>query len=98
MATALPPDHVIAWALSHPLRLRILERVEDGAEFSPVALAHALDHSLPHLSYYVRQLERAGLIVRTGTRQVRGAVEHFYRLEVQARIVVRPARDGSPPG
>jgi hypothetical protein len=33
----------------------------------------------------------AGLITLTRTRQVRGAVEHFYRLAVRARIVVERA-------
>jgi DNA-binding transcriptional ArsR family regulator len=86
MSDRLPPDHVIAKALSHPIRLRILAAL-DGREASPVQIADEVGAPLTHVSFHVRQLADAGLITLTATRPRRGAVEHFYRLTVRARIV-----------
>lgn len=36
------------------------------------------DHYLSNLSYHVRELARAGVIKKAGSRQVRGATETFY--------------------
>jgi DNA-binding transcriptional ArsR family regulator len=85
MPDRLPPDHVIAKALAHPVRLRILAAL-DGREASPVELAAEVGAPLTHVSFHVRQLADAGLITQTSTRSVRGAVQHFYRLAVRARI------------
>lgn len=87
MPDELPPDHVIAKALAHPLRREILDALEGDREASPVELAQEIVAPLTHLSFHVRQLERAGLVTLTRTRQRRGAVEHFYRLAVRARVV-----------
>jgi hypothetical protein len=43
------------------------------------------------VSFDFRQLARAGLVTQTRTRQVRGAVAHFYKLAVRARIVAERA-------
>jgi DNA-binding transcriptional ArsR family regulator len=86
MADGLPPDHVIAKALSHPLRVQLLSAL-DGREASPVQLAEEIGAPLTLVSFHVRRLADAGLITQTGTRPVRGAVEHFYRVAVRARVV-----------
>jgi DNA-binding MarR family transcriptional regulator len=96
--SAMPPEHVIAKALSHPLRARVLRLIESG-ERSPVELAAALDYSVHDVAYHVRQLDRAGLIVRTRVAHTRGAEQHFYKVAVHAQIVARPASaNSSRPG
>jgi DNA-binding transcriptional ArsR family regulator len=86
----LPPDHVIAKALSHPLRIRILAEL-DGGEASPVELARTLDADVALVSFHMRRLVDAGLVRPTRTRQVRGAVGRFYALAIRARIVAERA-------
>jgi DNA-binding transcriptional ArsR family regulator len=66
-------------AMSHPLRARVLRLlVERGVE-SPNQLARALRAELSDVSYHIRRLEELECIELVSTRQVRGAVEHFYR-------------------
>lgn len=66
-------------ALSHPLRLRLLEEITDAGEISPAALARRLDQPLATVSHHVRMLRDLGFLELTHTRPRRGAVEHFYR-------------------
>jgi DNA-binding transcriptional ArsR family regulator len=42
-------------------------------------LAARLQKPLGHVSYHVRELQKAGAIELVDERKVRGAVEHFYR-------------------
>jgi hypothetical protein len=71
--------------LSHPLRVRILEVVNEQP-LSPVGFinagfAPAIDdrqRALSLVSYHFRALEKAGCIRIIDTRQVRGATEHIY--------------------
>src|SRR3712207_6235712 len=65
-------------ALSHPLRLRILQLLCRGIA-SPKELADELNESLGVVSYHVRTLEELGCIELAETRFRRGAVQHFYR-------------------
>lgn len=78
-------DPRLVKALAHPLRLRILSVLERRSA-SPKEIADELDFPLTHVSYHVRQLAGLGLIKLVRTRQVRGAIEHHYRLEAQPRI------------
>jgi DNA-binding transcriptional ArsR family regulator len=74
-----PLDANLAKALSHPLRRRILERMEREGESSPKELARGLDAPLGNVAYHVHILERLGLVELVRTRQRRGALEHHYR-------------------
>lgn len=76
--------------MTQPLRARILESLA-GCTKSPVALARELDERLGNVSYHVRVLEKAGLVELTGTRPVRGTIEHLYT----ARARVCECCDGS---
>jgi DNA-binding transcriptional ArsR family regulator len=69
-------------ALSHPTRLLILGALRDGARLSPKELTTLLEGrpGLPLVAHHTRELARLGLLKRAGTRQVRGCVEHFYRI------------------
>lgn len=67
-------------AVKHPLRRRILRlAVKAPDALSPVQVAARLDEHLSNVSYHIRQLRKAGLLRLVGTRQRRGAMEHFYR-------------------
>jgi DNA-binding transcriptional ArsR family regulator len=77
-------------ALAHPTRLRILEALRDGGAMSPKQLT---DHvtpstSLANLAHHTRELAGLGALDPAGTRPVRGAVEHFYRLSPRGRELV----------
>ncbi len=82
-----PPDlELVAGgcnALGHPLRLAVLYAMRARGESSPVELAGIVApdaRSLPGVAYHVRRLLQAGLIELAGTRPVRGALEHHYRV------------------
>jgi DNA-binding transcriptional ArsR family regulator len=75
-----PLDPNLAKALSHPLRQRVFERLSvSGDEASPTQLARLLDAPLPNVAYHVRILLELDCIELVRTRQVRGALEHYYR-------------------
>jgi DNA-binding transcriptional ArsR family regulator len=82
---ALPPDHVIAKALGHPIRARVLAAL-DGREASPTELSRQFDVDLGNIAYHVKGLERDGLLRLVRTEPRRGALEHFYTAAVRARI------------
>lgn len=72
----------LARAEAHPLKIRILERLDDGPEpLSPAMLAREFGVEVGKVGYHMRGLESAGLVVLVGERPVRGTVEHFYRPE-----------------
>ncbi|HST69988.1 MAG TPA: hypothetical protein VLI94_10060 [Solirubrobacterales bacterium] len=71
--------------LAHPLRVRILEVVNEypisPVGFIDAGFAPAIDDkqkALSLVSYHFRALEQAGCIEIIATRQVRGATEHIY--------------------
>jgi hypothetical protein len=46
---------------------------------SPRELATLFGREVPNVNHHVRLLEKMGFIEEVGSRQVRGAVEHFFR-------------------
>ena len=76
----------LARANTHALRISILEvlTIDGGRTLSPKDLSIELQAPLSTVNYHVTELAKADLLELTGERQVRGAVEHFYR----------PARNG----
>jgi DNA-binding transcriptional ArsR family regulator len=72
-------------AMSHPLRASIL-RVLNERTASPAELARELDDHLHNVSYHTKRLEQLGCIELVKERQVRGAVEHFYRATTRAMV------------
>jgi predicted transcriptional regulator len=71
----------LARANTHALRISILEvlTIDGGRTLSPKDLSVELQAPLSTVNYHVTELARADLLELTGERQVRGAVEHFYR-------------------
>jgi DNA-binding transcriptional ArsR family regulator len=72
-------------AMSHPLRAAIL-RVLNERTASPAELARELGDHLHNVSYHTKRLEQLGCIELVKERQVRGAVEHFYRATTRALV------------
>jgi DNA-binding transcriptional ArsR family regulator len=70
-------------ALSHPLRHRLLLRLNYG-EASPAEMARELGVPVGRVSHHVRTLSRLGAIELVRTAPRRGAIEHFYRATMPA--------------
>jgi DNA-binding transcriptional ArsR family regulator len=76
-------DPAIVKALAHPLRMRVLSRLNEVVA-SPKELAEEFEVSLPMLSYHFRVLLDVGAIELVSETQVRGAIEHHYRATTRA--------------
>ncbi len=72
-------------ALAHPLRVQILDRLENGTA-SPSQLAEQIGAPLGNVSYHVRRLESLGVLKLERKVRRRGAVEHYYRVENRPSI------------
>jgi DNA-binding transcriptional ArsR family regulator len=72
-------DERLAKALSHRLRVRILQRLDGGREASPKELAGALGEPVGNVSYHVRILRELDCVELVRTEARRGALAHFYR-------------------
>jgi DNA-binding transcriptional ArsR family regulator len=70
---------LLARAHIHPLRVAILEVLDEGRALSPKCLSVELRAPLGTVNYHVTQLAKSGLVDLVGKRRVRGATEHFYR-------------------
>jgi MarR family protein len=71
----------LARANTHPLRVSILEviGIDGGRTLSPKDLSVELGAPLGNVNYHATELVRDGLLELASERQVRGAIEHFYR-------------------
>lgn len=72
--------------MSHPLRAEAFRLIRDRGPLSPVEIARELEADLKDVSYHVRKLSEFDCIEEVQNRQVRGAVEHFYRATEQHLI------------
>lgn len=71
-------DQRLVRALSHPLRIKILEVLTERVA-SPIRLSDDLDAGLSHVAYHTRALDKCGCLELVDTAQRRGATEHFYK-------------------
>lgn len=73
------PSVVMARALSHPMRVRILMRMHAPIQpISPKQFSDESGETLGKCSYHFRELENAGCIRVIDEIQRRGATEHIY--------------------
>jgi len=81
----------LARSTAHPLRISILEilGMDGGRTLSPSDLCQELQIPLSNTNYHVTELAKAGLIELTRQRQVRGATEHFYRIEPRPKTAAK---------
>lgn len=76
-------------ALAHPLRNRILFALGDGATVSQLAARFRTNKG--NVAHHLGVLERAGLVRRAHTRQVRGGTEQYFtRAARRLRLESRP--------
>jgi DNA-binding transcriptional ArsR family regulator len=72
-------------ALNHPLRRGILRRVaRTGEAISPREIAAGLHQPLSNVSYHVRVLAECKAVALVRTKPVRGSMQHFYALDLDA--------------
>src|ERR1044072_7070478 len=71
-------DPRLASALSHPLRVHILDALSEG-DASPSDLARNAGISVNYVASQVKELEKLGYVELIKTEPRRGTVEHYYR-------------------
>jgi DNA-binding transcriptional ArsR family regulator len=79
LAATPPTTSDLLRALAHPLRVRILQRL-DGCVASPRELADEFDQPVGRVAYHVRSLVGVGLLRLVGHTTRRGAIQHYYAL------------------
>ncbi|MET0557396.1 MAG: winged helix-turn-helix domain-containing protein [Solirubrobacterales bacterium] len=65
-------------AMSHPLRAQVLNVLNERVA-SPKEIADELGEPIPNVSHHAKRLVQLGCAELVDKRQVRGAIEHFYR-------------------
>lgn len=74
-----PVGVAVAQALAHPLRVRILMRMNAPIRrMSPIEFSEESGEPLGNCSYHFRQLEKSGCLQIVDMVQRRGATEHIY--------------------
>ena len=81
-------DPRLVKALAHPLRMRILAALQNGAA-SPSEMAKQLRAPLGSVSYHVRVLARYDLIRLVRRTPRRGAIEHHYEAVGRVKVTDR---------
>jgi predicted ArsR family transcriptional regulator len=86
----------LARANTHPLRVSILEvlSIDGGRTLSPKDLSLELQAPLSTVNYHVTELRRSNLVKVVDERQVRGAIEHFYRAVDHRKAGAKRKRNG----
>jgi predicted transcriptional regulator len=82
-------------ALVSPIRLEILERIKESPGISIADLSKAMDRPANSLTYHVRKLAAAGILVRAGSRRTAGREEALYALP--GRRIAVGVDPSSPP-
>ena len=70
-------DQELARALSHPIRLEILQALQ-GRIASPAELSREIDQRPTVVSYHANTLLRCGCLELVHSRGRRGAIENFF--------------------
>ncbi len=77
-------DNDLLAALRHPVRRDILRVMADEEAISPREIASALEQPLSNVSYHVRVLADCAAVLLVSTKPVRGSMQHFYRVAIEA--------------
>lgn len=72
-------------AMSHPLRASVLTMLTERTA-SPKEIADQLGEPIPNVSHHAKRLVQLGCAELIDKRQVRGAIEHFYRATDRALV------------
>jgi DNA-binding transcriptional ArsR family regulator len=71
-------DENLVSALSHPLRVHILDVLSERVA-SPSDLAREAGLNVNYVAYHVKELEKIGFLELVKTEPRRGTIEHYYR-------------------
>jgi DNA-binding transcriptional ArsR family regulator len=83
----------IAKALSHPIRIEIMEAIGDG-NLSPVRFAKDHGHqAFASVSYHFTALLDFGVLTLVAQHPRRGAVEHVYAASNRGKVLQRLLAD-----
>jgi len=74
-----------ALALLNPLRAELLSRLDEPASASEIA--RTLGETPQRINYHIKTLEKAGLVRRTGSRQVKNLVEVLYQAVARTFVI-----------
>jgi DNA-binding transcriptional ArsR family regulator len=74
-----PDTATLITALNHPLRRQILRALASGEPASATNLSELLQVRLGNIAYHMKVLTELKVLWLSGTQQVRGAQERFYR-------------------
>jgi DNA-binding transcriptional ArsR family regulator len=72
-------------ALTHPVRVRVLEALRSPD--SAAGIARAIGQSRQNANYHLKELERAGLVQRAGERRKGAFTEQLYRSTASTYVV-----------
>jgi DNA-binding transcriptional ArsR family regulator len=76
--TKAPSPYLLAKALTHPTRARVLE-ILDRRIASPTEISSQLGVGVSHISYHVKVLKEFECVELVAKHKRRGATEHRYR-------------------
>jgi len=71
-------EEVVAYAVSHETRVRILSLLNEGT-YTPTQISEVLGIPVEKLSHHIRELADAGSIELAKTEEVRNVNQHYYR-------------------
>lgn len=74
----------VAKTTLHPTQVEILEAMAACDRLSPVQFC-SNGEAVSRVAYHFRALRKLGLLEPAGSKQRRGATEHYYRLARAAR-------------
>ena len=78
-------DQELIKALSHPLRVEILEKLQ-GRIASPVELSRELNESLGRITYHAKTLIQCGCLELVYTQPRRGSREDFFAVTSRSAL------------
>ena len=81
--------------VAHPVRCLALSILGER-EASPAQIARECGLEVSKVGYHVTALAEAGLVEEVRHRQVRGAVEHFYRAVARPQVTIEEYEDLAP--
>jgi DNA-binding transcriptional ArsR family regulator len=81
-------------ALSHPLRVRILDALRQPD--SAAAVARRLGEARQKVNYHLKEMEHHGLVVASGERRTGNFVESLYQAAARTLVVLPRAAWGDP--
>jgi DNA-binding transcriptional ArsR family regulator len=88
-------DQELVRALSHPIRVEILETLR-GRIASPTELSREIEESLGVVSYHANTLVRCGCLELVTTKPDRGGVEHYFGITPRSFVGHRQWRQAPP--